>query len=229
MSGNAEVRVWDPFVRVFHWLLLASFVVAYISEGDPLIVHTWAGYVAASLIGLRIIWGFGGTRHARFADFLYPPSVVFGYVRDLLAFRSRRYIGHSPAGGAMILLLMASITATTLSGMALLAEKKNAGPLAPIFGRQVAGEAPAVIPSFALVAPAYADKDERDDDDDDEHRRGGDREESAFEDVHEFFANLTLFLVLFHLAGVAFASYAHRENLVRSMITGRKRPEAPGH
>ncbi len=228
MSENAEVRVWDPFVRVFHWLLLASFVVAYISEGDPLIVHTWAGYVAASLIGLRIIWGFGGTRHARFADFLYPPSVVFGYARDLLAFRSRRYIGHSPAGGAMILLLMASIAATTLSGMALLAEKKNAGPLAPIFGRQVASEAPAVIPSFALVAPAYADKDEREDDDD-EHKRGGDREESAFEDVHEFFANLTLFLACFHLAGVVFASYAHRENLVRSMITGRKRPETPGH
>ena len=222
MSGNEEVRVWDPFVRIFHWLLLASFAVAYLSEGDPLIVHTWAGYVAISLIGLRIVWGFVGPRHARFSDFVYPPSTVVGYARDLLARRSKRYIGHSPAGGAMILLLMASIAATALSGMALLADTKNAGPLAPILGRQVALEAPVTMPSLALIASARAD------DDSDEHRRDG-HQKSAFKDVHEFFANLTLFLAIFHFAGVVFASYAHRENLARSMVTGRKRPEPADH
>ena len=218
MSEGSEIRVWDPFVRIFHWLLLASFAVAYISEGEPLVVHTWAGYVAAALIGLRIVWGGIGPKHARFTDFVYRPSTVVGYTRDLLSRRSKRYIGHSPAGGAMILLLLASIAGTAFTGMATLAEKENAGPLAPVFGRQALLDGP--THGLALVAPARADEG-------DAYEGRGDRKRSAFREVHEFFANLTLFLACFHFAGVVFASFAHRENLVRSMVTGRKRPE-PG-
>lgn len=223
MSDSSEVRVWDPFVRVFHWLLLAAFAAAYISGGEPLWLHSRAGYLVAALVVLRVIWGVAGSKHARFSDFVYPAGTVLSYGRDLLRRKSRRYIGHSPAGGAMVLLLLLSLAGTAVSGMALLAEEKNAGPLAPLFGGVAVLSVPADV---ALIAPARADEDG----DGYEHREangheGHERGEGVFEEVHEFFGNLTLILAGFHLAGVLFASFAHRENLVRSMITGRKRPE----
>ena len=58
--AQAQIRVWDPFVRVFHWTLLAAFTVAYLVE-DPHIVHVWSGYVIAGLILARVVWGFAGS------------------------------------------------------------------------------------------------------------------------------------------------------------------------
>lgn len=218
----SEIRVWDPFVRVFHWLLLAGFAVAYISEGEPLVLHSWAGYLAAALIGLRLLWGFIGRGHARFADFVYPPRTVVAYLNDLVRGRARRYIGHSPAGGAMIIMLMFSVAATALTGMATLALDKNAGPLAPLLGRQAALSAP-TGPSFVVVA--YADEKPGKTDETQRPRR----KRSAVKEAHEFFANLTVWLAFFHVAGVLFASFAHRENLVKAMVNGRKPVDhAPG-
>jgi len=221
-SGRAEIRVWDPFVRVFHWLLVAGISVAYISEGEPLVLHSWAGYLVTALIVLRLLWGFVGRGHARFADFVYLPRTVIAYLNDLVRGRARRYIGHSPAGGAMIIMLMLSVAATALSGMATLALDENAGPLAPWLGHRAALSASADI---SLVAVARAD--------DDRGRTGDEprprRKRSAVKEVHEFFANLTVWLACFHVAGVLFASFAHRENLVRAMVTGRKPADrAPG-
>ena len=66
---GAQVYVWDPFVRVFHWLLVTSFAIAYLTENDMLTVHIWAGYTVGILIVARILWGFFGPAHARFGDF----------------------------------------------------------------------------------------------------------------------------------------------------------------
>lgn len=109
-------RVWDPFVRLFHWSLAASFAAAWLSADLSEALHMWAGYAAVGLIATRIVWGVVGTRHARFADFVRHPRVVFAYLRDILRGTEARHIGHNPAGGAMVIALMAGVGALGLTG-----------------------------------------------------------------------------------------------------------------
>ncbi len=180
--------------------------VAYFTEDDVLSVHVWAGYVVGGFVFLRVLWGFVGPRHARFTNFIYGPRSVLGYGLDLLRGRSKRYVGHSPAGGAMVVALMFFLAATVSTGLLVYAEEEGAGPLVPFFTEGA-----------------------RDGDGDDSGGSGKSRRRgrggSDFDDVHEVLANITLALVFFHVLGVTAASFAHRENLVRSMITGRKRSE----
>ncbi len=198
------LKVWDPFVRGFHWLLAALFVVAYVSEGEPIWLHSWAGYAITALLLLRFVWGFVGPRHARFADFVYRPKTTLGYLLALPIGKARRYLGHSPAGGAMVVALLLALAGTAGTGMALHAVRNNAGPLAGIVKA-----AP-----MEQIAPQT----------DDRGRSRARKPGRALKEVHEIFANLTLVLVFLHLAGVLVASLAHRENLPRAMIDGRKRP-----
>lgn len=204
MTTKDEIKVWDPLVRIFHWSLVAAFTIAYLTEDDWQAVHVWAGYTVAGLVAFRLVWGFVGTKHARFRDFVYSPVAVFGYLKDLVSFRAKRYIGHSPAGGAMAIVLLISLAATTLTGMKLYAVEENAGPFAAI-----------QVESISPISSAYADEDEH------EHE-GGDE---LWEELHEFFANFTLLLVFLHIGGVVVSSLAHGENLPRAMVTGKKRKE----
>ena len=186
-----EVRVWDPIVRIVHWALAATVLIAWMFD-EPLWMHTWLGYVAVMLVVVRILWGFVGPEHARFVNFVRGPRVVIGYLAGLIRFSSRRYLGHSPAGGAMIIALLVMIVVTTGTGMANLAAEHGEGPLASV---------------IAKVEP-----------------QPGQRHPELFiREVHETAANITLALVVLHVCGVLLASFAHRENLVLSMITGRKR------
>lgn len=202
-NGNDEVRVWDPLIRIFHWTLVAGFTVAYLSGDELQGLHVWAGYLITGLLAFRLIWGFVGSRHARFSDFFYSPNQVMTYVRSLFSGKPKRYLGHNPAGAMMVFLLLFSLTFTAGSGLML-----DAG----------VGATPVVsaVEGF-LPARAWAD------DDDDDEREG--KENEMLEEVHEFFANLTLLLVCLHIAGVVVSSRLHGENLVRAMITGRKPAE----
>ncbi|HHB12360.1 MAG TPA: cytochrome B [Chromatiales bacterium] len=128
-SDEGRVRVWDPLVRVLHWSLAAGFFGAYFTE-DWETVHVWLGYAVLGIVALRVIWGFVGTRHARFTDFVRRPAVVAAYLRDLAHLRHRRYLGHNPAGGYMILALLLMVSLTGLSGIALYAAEEHAGPMA---------------------------------------------------------------------------------------------------
>ena len=110
------IRVWDPFVRTFHWALAASFAVAWLSSENAEGLHNAAGYVAGALVALRVVWGFVGPGYARFAQFVRSPETVIDYLRAIKDLSERRYIGHNPAGGAMIVVLLAAMAATAISG-----------------------------------------------------------------------------------------------------------------
>lgn len=110
------VRVWDPVVRIFHWGLVLSFALAWFTSHRSENIHQWAGYAAGTLILGRLAWGFLGTPYARFSHFVRRPAIVVRYLADVLRGREARHIGHNPAGGAMVLTLMAAMTITAVTG-----------------------------------------------------------------------------------------------------------------
>ena len=132
MNNEAKIMVWDLAVRIFHWSLVSAFFIAYLAEEDFLSLHVWAGYSVLSLVFLRILWGFVGTKYARFSDFVYTPQTVKQFFLDTLRLRASRYMGHNPAGGAMIILLLMALLLTSLSGLAVFAVEDGAGPLASL-------------------------------------------------------------------------------------------------
>jgi cytochrome b len=186
------IRVWDVFVRVFHWSAAIGFFVAYLSE-DALSLHVWAGYVVGGLVLLRIVWG--------------PPGTVLRYLWDLILGRAKRYLGHSPGGGAMVLLLLLGLLGTVATGLEVYAIKENAGPMAAF----VSSPSPSGQAQSALEREGDA------------NHKGAERSGEFWGETHELIANLMLVFVILHIAGVLLASYVHRENLTRAMITGRKR------
>ena len=114
------ILVWDPLVRFGHGALVAAFTVAYVSgEDEADALHVWGGYVVGAIVVVWVVWvvwGFVGPHHARFTDFVRSPIVAVAYFIDLLYGRGRRYIGHSPAGGAMVIALLACLAATVATG-----------------------------------------------------------------------------------------------------------------
>lgn len=216
---SREIKVWDGFVRIFHWTTAVGFIVAYLSE-DALSVHVWAGYVVGALVLMRIVWGLVGPQHARFADFLFSPFKMLSYTVRLLTLKGgERYVGHSPAGAAMVFALLLGMLVITGSGLVLYAIEENAGPLAGVVGASASGGAPTAVEGGEHEE--YGEAHER------ERGEEGEGSEEFWEEVHEVAANLVLVLVFLHIAGVLLASYVHQENLTRGMVTGRKRgPEA---
>ncbi|BAV32562.1 cytochrome B561 [Sulfuricaulis limicola] len=205
-SAPATVKVWDPLVRLFHWSLVTAFAIAWLTGDEESRLHELAGYAVIGLVLVRIVWGFVGTRYARFSDFVYRPSTVLGYAREMLSGNPKHYPGHNPLGGMMIIALLVSLLVTGVTGLALQDTEKGTG----LFASLAAG---AEVTMPGIIAKAVAD--------DDDEKDGGNGE--IWEELHEFFANLTLLLVALHIAGVIVGSLMHRENLVRAMFTGRKR------
>lgn len=112
----SEVRVWDPLVRLFHWSLVLSFATAWMTANRYEDLHTYSGYVAGALIAVRLVWGLIGTRYARFVDFVKPPATVLHYLRDIAKGSEARYLGHNPAGGAMVLALLFAVATLVFTG-----------------------------------------------------------------------------------------------------------------
>ena len=116
MDAPAPQRVWDPFVRVFHWSLVACVLLNSLVVDDGEDLHQWLGYLASALVLARIVWGFVGTRHARFADFWPTPARVLQHLRALRAGRLDHHAGHNPLGALMMLALIALVLSLGLTG-----------------------------------------------------------------------------------------------------------------
>lgn len=157
MSTTDSIKVWDPLVRIGHWVLAASFLVAFSTEDDLITLHSFAGYLALAVIAVRIPWGLIGTRYARFTSFVRRPSVAMAYLRDVAAFRPARHIGHNPAGGLMIVAILVTMVLVGVTGIAALAIEDHAGPLAahaaggaPLWLRAL-GKSHEALANFMLV------------------------------------------------------------------------------
>ena len=200
------IKVWDPLVRFGHWALVAAFAIAYLSgeeEGEATELHEWAGYIVGGIILWRLVWGVFGPRYARFSDFIKGPGESFRYLVSLFRGHVRRYVGHSPAGGAMVLALLVCIALTVVTG---------------IIADQGYENAPAR--QGVSLSQAFAEERNRP-----RAERPHEEHESAIGEAHAVLANVSLALIVFHVLGVALASFVHRENLVRAMVTGLKRTD----
>jgi cytochrome b len=207
---EGETSVWDPLVRLGHWALVLAFAVAYLSgeeeAGGPDALHVWSGYIIGGIVLLRVLWGFIGPQHARFSDFVYSPLQVAHYLFALPKRQARRYLGHSPAGGAMVIVLLVCLVGTITTGLITYGQEGK-GPLAGVVSTSVISSHAGEEGNGASASSQGEPK----------------REEGVIAELHDVLANVTLALVALHILGVGIASIAHRENLVASMIHGRKR------
>ena len=187
-SRNAsQIAVWDIGVRLCHWLLVGTVVAALVTgffvPKQWLDVHIVFGTAVAALIAFRVVWGFAGSTHARFASFVVGPAAAVRYLRTLLAGRAGRHIGHNPLGAMMIVAFLLVLGLLTATGLGALGGELKQGPFAP----------------FTSFATGHSAK-----------------------EIHETLAVGLLGLITLHVAGVTIESLRIRENLVQSMLTGRK-------
>ena len=219
MSTERTVAVWDPLVRVFHWSLVLFFSISYItSENEDSLVHPWSGYAIVALLLVRLIWGFVGSKHARFSDFVYGPAEIMSYAKGLMSGTPKRYLGHNPLGGVMVVALLLSLAMTTITGMLHYGIDDGKGPLGSMKAEQSSAEHHSSIQLPQLISSAHADDDGHD-------GTGKKKKDEPLKEVHEFFGNFTLFLVLLHIGGVVVSSKVHKESLVKAMVNGRKPAE----
>jgi cytochrome b len=191
--SDDTIKVWDLFIRLFHWTLVAGFATACISgEIHASEIHVLTGYALCALLAARLYWGFRGSRHARFLAFFFPPAETLAYLRSMFSGHPKHYLGHNPAGALMVFTLLCMMAALLLTGLATLAAIDFEGPL-------------------LFIANAV-----------------GDETAYAFRHLHELLAHIALTLVVLHFCGAVLGSILHRENLVKAMLTGRKRTTHDG-
>ncbi|MDL2408966.1 cytochrome b/b6 domain-containing protein [Rhizobium calliandrae] len=167
------IKVWDPVVRLFHWTIVTACVLNLFILDEGKYWHRVTGYTVAFAIALRFIWGFVGTKHARFADFLPTPAKVMNQILSILDGNEKRYVGHNPLASVMMLCLMMLLAATALTG-------------------------------WMTTLDAFWG-------------------EKWLEELHRSIANGIMVLAFVHAGAAVIESWRHRENLVWSMVTGRKK------
>jgi len=142
LLDRGYIRAWDLPTRVFKWSLAVSVVVAYAATWLPdpaMTAHRLAGYFVLSLVLFRIVWGFIGSRTARFSSFLRGPRAVGRYLSGAFRGEGLRFVGHNPAGGAMILTLLLLLALQSGTGLFASDGVLASGPFADFLGDDASG------------------------------------------------------------------------------------------
>ena len=127
-AAGEHIRVWDVPTRLFHWSIIALVFVSWLSADQGyMTVHLWSGLTLLALLLFRLGWGLLGSTTARFSDFLHPPRKIIAYLKS---HSSLLHAGHNPAGGLMVMALLAILLAQVLTGLFANDGLKFAGPLA---------------------------------------------------------------------------------------------------
>ena len=141
-NAAKKVLVWDLPTRIFHWLFVLSFIAAWVTNGEDryLYEHVFAGYVFFALLIFRLIWGFSGSHYAKFTNFAYSKSIVVDYIKALFKGGAKRYVGHNPAGGMAIFIILFLATILAVSGLMVLGGEEHHGPLKDIVSYSLGSE-----------------------------------------------------------------------------------------
>ena len=115
-----RVQTWDLPVRLFHWLLVLLVIALFVTGklgGNWLEWHKRAGFLVFGLVTFRIIWGFAGSYHARFVNFLCGPKTMLTYVKSLANKTAPQYVGHNPLGAISVLAMLTALLAQSILGL----------------------------------------------------------------------------------------------------------------
>lgn len=231
---SASVRVWGPIVRIGHWVLAFAFLIAFVTAGRPLGLHSRAGYLILAYIVGRIAWGVYGPVSARFWNALGSPRAVYRDFMGVVTGKPERYEGVGPVGGVLLVLLTVALLANGVCGIALLAVREGQGPLAPVLG--IFYEAPPE-PGAGRVDIPPSDPDvggttiiartQRVVSSGPSTSHPDMRSGSDLKAVHGTLSWTTFWIVVAHVAWVVGASISRGENLLLSMVTGQRHAAPP--
>jgi len=143
-----QVAIWDLPTRVFHWLLVVAVALSYATGGEEgrwFTVHVLSGYAVAALLAFRLVWGFIGSRHSRFADFVYGWRRVRDYAGALLRRKHPHFVGHNPLGGWMVVTMIVVLAGSVVTGLVAGEPGEAAGPLLGVLMAPSSGEAVAEV------------------------------------------------------------------------------------
>jgi cytochrome b len=140
---HVVIKVWDLPTRLFHWLIVVLIVFQVVSGkigGNLMPWHVYSGYAVLVLVIFRILWGFAGSTHARFASFLAGPAATWRFAKRLFSRQAVPQVGHNPLGGWMVIALVASLALQTTSGLFANDGVVTQGPLAALVSLDVSNE-----------------------------------------------------------------------------------------
>jgi len=220
-TNNAPVRPrWDVVVRLTHWGIVIAIVGNALVTEEGSGAHIWVGYGLAALLVLRLLWGFIGTREARFTAFPPSPRAALAHIRELARGRRTIHASHNPLGALNVYAIWACLAVIVGSGIAMAGSRpfdaRNQIERSQSEERRERAE----IGAEKVRAGISSDTESRAED---EGREGGKGTEGgeAIEKVHETMVYLLYLLIALHLGGVLFETRRNGHALVARMMPGR--------
>jgi cytochrome b len=123
--------VWDIPVRLFHWLLVFCLFGQWLTVevlDDAMHIHFYIGYFTLGLIIFRLIWGFVGTKYAKFNSFIAGPKAILNYLQSLAAKQKSCTTGHNPLGGLLLPAVLLLVGLQAISGLFTSDDIVSSGP-----------------------------------------------------------------------------------------------------